>query len=48
MQIEQKEIATVTQAARRKSGKFGDIFADVTEGNNLTVADDEPLLTQRS
>ena len=48
MQIEQKEIATVTQAARRKSGKFGDIFADVTGETNLTLADDVPLLTQRS
>ena len=41
-------MAMVRQAARRKSGKFGDIFADVTGQSNLTLADDVPLLTKRS
>ena len=37
----------VMQAARRKSAKFGDIFADVTQGINRTVADDVSVLMQR-
>ena len=48
MQGEHRENSYNGYADRRKSAKFGDIFGDVTQGTNMTEADDVPLLMQRS